>query len=313
MTELVTFGETALRLSPADGERFETAEDVRLRVSGTESNVAAAAESVGTDATWLSKLPDTALGHRVERTLHQHGVETEIAWGEEGRQSLIFAERGASPRASRRYEDRSDCAAATVTPGELPMDRVQAADATFVAGSTLALSGDIVETAEAVMRAAGDGLVAMDVDYRPDLTSPDEARETLHGVFDAVDALFLTEDEAETLFDRSGNPRQVAHAIASDHDFETVVITRSEFGALAWHDSVIHEQDGMETDTVDASGQHAAFVGGFLGRVVAGAGTDEALRYGVASATFCRTLPGPMTTASRAEVAELVSALGNDR
>jgi 2-dehydro-3-deoxygluconokinase len=163
------------------------------------------------------------------------------------------------------------------------------------------------------MRAAGDGLVAMDVDYRPGLVSPDDARETLEGVFDAVDVLFVTEAETETLFDRSGNPRQAAHAIASEHDFETVVITRSERGALAWHDSVIHEQDGAETETVDPSGQHAAFVGGFLGRALDGAGTAESLQYGVASATFCRTLPGPMTTATRSEIEALVSDLGNGR
>ncbi|MEF8852459.1 MAG: sugar kinase [Haloarculaceae archaeon] len=313
MTELVTFGETALRLSPADGERFETAQDVRLRVSGTESNVAVAASSVGADTTWLSKLPDTALGHRVARALHQHGIDTEIAWGEGGRQSLVFEEDGSDPRASRRYEDRTACAAVTVTPGELPMDRVQAADATFVAGSTLTLSGDIVETAEAVIRAAGEGLVAMDVDYQPGLATPEEARETLTEVFDAVDVLFVNESELETLFDRSGNPRQVAHAVASEYDFRTVVVTRSEFGALAWHDSVIHEHDGIETETVDPSGQHAALVGGFLGRALDGAGTDEALRYGVASATFCRTLPDPMTTATRAEIDDLVADLGNSR
>ena len=313
MTELVTFGDAALRLSPADGERFETAGDFRVRVSGTESNVAAAAASVGTDARWLSKLPDTALGHRVERTLHEHGVETEIAWSDGGRQSLVFDERGSDPREGRRYQDRAACAAATVTPGELPMDRVQAAAATFVGGGTLALSGDIVETAEAVMRAAGDGLVAMDVDYRPGLWSPDEARETLERVFDAVDILVAAEDEAETLFDRTGNPRQIAHAIASEHDFTTVVITRSERGVLAWHDSVIHEQDGMETEAVDPTGQHAALVGGFLGRVLDGAGVDEALRYGVASATFCRTLPGPMTTATRTELDDLVEDLRSGR
>jgi 2-dehydro-3-deoxygluconokinase len=313
MTELVTFGETALRLSPSDGERFETTEDVRLRVSGTESNVAVAATSVGTDAAWLSKLPETALGRRVERALRQHGVETEVAWGDGGRQSLVFEERESDPRASRRYEDRTACTAATVTPGELPMDRVQAADATFVAGSTLALSGDIVETAEAVMRAAGNGLVAVDVDYRPGLVAPEAARETLERVFDAVDVLSATEAEIETLFDRSGNPRQVAHAIASEHDFRTVVITRGELGALAWDDNVIHEQDGIETDTVDPSGQHAAFVGGFLGRALAGAGTVEALRYGVASASFCRTLPGPMTTATRAEIDALVGELESGR
>jgi len=309
MTELITFGETSLRLSPADDGRFETATDVDMDVSGTESNVAVAASALGAETAWLSKLPDTPLGHRVERALHQHGVDTEIAWADAGRQGLVFAERGPSPRPERRFEDHEACAAATVTPGELPMDRVQAADMTFVAGSTLSLSGGILETAEAVMRAAGSGFVAMDLDYRSGLWSPEEARETLGNVFDAVDILVAREDDVETVFERSGKPHKLAHAIASDHDFKTVVITRNKPGALAWHDSVIHEQAGMAVEAVDPAGQHEAFIGAFLQQVLAGAGPETALSYGVASATLTRALPGAMTTVTREEVDRLVEQL----
>lgn len=309
MAELVTFGETSLRLAPGDSERFETTSDLRIQVSGTESNVAVAASALGADAVWLSKLPDTPLGHRVERALHQHGVDTEVAWADGGRQGLEFAEHGPAPRSRRRLQDRASTAAATVTPGELPMDRFQSADATFVAGSTLALSGGIVETAEAVMRAAGGGLVAVDLDYVPGLWSPAEARETLESVFDAVDVLFANEGHIETVFDRTGKPRQLAHTLASEYDFETVVVTRNEHGALAWHDSVIHEQDGVESEAVDASGQHEAFTGAFLERLLSGAGAGDALTYGVASATLTRTMPGAMTTITREEVDALVEDL----
>jgi 2-dehydro-3-deoxygluconokinase len=313
MTELVAFGETSLRLVPRDSERFETTADVQLQVSGTESNVAVAASAMGAEAVWLSKLPDSPLGRRVERALHQHGVDTEIAWAETGRQGLLFTEHGPEPRAHRRVQDRGRTAAATVSPGELPMDRVQAADATFVAGSTLALSGGIVETAEAVMRAAGSGLVAMDLDYSPGLWTSEEARETLEGVFDAVDVLLANEDEAQAVFDRSGEPRQLAHALASEHDFQTVVITRSERGALTWHDSVIHERDGVESRAVDAAGQHEAFAGAFLERLLSGADAGEALSYGVASAALSRTVPGAMTTVTPEEVAALADDLGPGR
>lgn len=309
MTELVTFGETSLRLSPEDSQRFETAEDVRLRVSGAESNVAVAASALGAEATWLSKLPDTPLGHRVERTLHQHGIETEVAWAESGRQGLVFVEHGPDPRSARRLEDREACAAASVTPGELPMDRVQEADATFVAGSTLSLSGGIVETAEAILRAAGSGLVAMDLDYSPGLWSPEEARQTLGGVFDAVDVLLANERQIETVFDRTGEPRKLAHTVANEFDFRTVVVTQSERGALAWHDNVIHEQDGIDVEAVDPAGQHDAFTGAFLERLLDGAGADDALAYGVATATLTRTIPGPMTTITRDEVESLVADL----
>ncbi|WP_436923553.1 sugar kinase [Halosimplex amylolyticum] len=313
MTELVTFGETSLRVSPVGDERLETAGEVRMRVSGTESNVAVAASAMGADATWLSKLPDSPLGRRVERSLHEHGVDTEVAWADEGRQGLQFAERGPEPREKRLLQDRYHAAAASVTPGELPMDRVQRADATFVAGSTLSLSGDIVETAEAVLRAAGSGLVAMDLDFQPGLWSVEEARETLEGVFDAVDVLFANEEQARRVFDRTGSPRELAHAIASTREFDTVVITRSERGALACQGSVINEQDGIEVDAVDPTGQHEAFIGAFLERVLAGAKADEALAYGVAGATLARTIPGAMTTATRAEVDALVEDLQSGR
>jgi 2-dehydro-3-deoxygluconokinase len=229
--------------------------------------------------------------------------------GEEGRQSLLFTDSGPAPRDPQRVRDRSGTAAATVTPGELPMDRVQAADATFVAGSTLSLSDGIAETAEAVLRAAGAGLVAMDLDHRPGLCSPDEAREALDGVLDAVDVLVANEGQLQTVFDRTGEPRTLAHTIASEYDFETVVVTRSERGALAWHDSVVHEQDGISVEAVDAAGQHEAFTGAFLERIIDGAGVDEALAYGVAAASLTRTIPGPMTTITRDEVESLVTEL----
>jgi 2-dehydro-3-deoxygluconokinase len=309
MGELVAFGETSLWLSPQDSERFETATDVHLRVSGTESNVAVAASTLGAEARWLSKLPDTPLGHRVERALSEHGVRTDVAWTDSRRQGLVFVEYGPDPRESRRFEDREGCAATAVTPGELPMDRVQAADVTVVAGSTLSLSGGVLETAEAVMRATDGGPAALVLDYAPGLWSPDEARETLAGVFDAVDVLVATERGAESVFDRTGETRTLAHTVGSEYDFETVVVTRGERGALAWHDSVIHERDGIEAEAIDAAGQHEAFTGAFLGRRIDGDPVDEALIYGVASATLARTTPGPMTTITRGEVETLVAEM----
>jgi 2-dehydro-3-deoxygluconokinase len=309
MTDLVTFGETSLRVTPVGEQRLETAEDARIGVSGTESNVAVAASCLGADATWLSKLPDTPLGHRVDRALAEHGVDTEVAWAEAGRQGLLFADRGPEPRQPQRVRDRSGTAAATVTPGELPMDRIQAADATFVAGSTLALSGAVVETAEAVLRAAGSGVVAMDLDFRPALWSAAEARETLDGVFDAVDVLVATAADAREVFDRSGEPREIAHAVASAHDFEVVVLRRERGGAVALYDGVIHEQDGLDTEAVDPAGEHEAFTGAVLERVLAGADATETLAFGVAAGALTRALPGAMTTVSRAEVESVAEDL----
>ena len=81
MSELVTFGETMLRLSPPRGQRLETEGGFEAQVGGAESNVAAAATSLGSETVWLSKLPANPLGRRVVRALRGHGGHAEGAGG----------------------------------------------------------------------------------------------------------------------------------------------------------------------------------------------------------------------------------------
>lgn len=311
MTQLVTFGETSLRLTPRGRERFETARDLGMRADGTESNAAVAARRLGTEALWLSKLPDTALGHRVVAELHEQGLETDVVWADpdgDGRQGLLFHEPGATPREAVLIEDRAGAAAATLEPGALPMQTIQAADAVFVGGATPALSGQALRTTEAVLRAAG-GTTVFELDFRPGLWSAAEARGALTDAFDSIDVLVGSEDDARAVFDRTGKPRELVHSIAAEYDFERVVITRSERGAIAWHDNVIHEQATVDTEEVDPTGQHGAFVGAFLDRLLDGASTDRALTWGVAMAALARTIPGPLTTVDRAAVERVVERL----
>ena len=315
MPNLVTVGNASLRLSPAGHERLETATDVRVHTTGTECNAAAAANRLGSDAIWLSKLPDSPLGRRILSELHEHGVATNVAWSDDGRQGLEFYESPAAPRGATRIDDRTNAAAATMTPGELRMDLVQEADAVFVAASTMALSQTAADTAKAVLRAGGgeSGLSVFDMDYQPHVWDPETAREAVTGAFEPADVLFANEDDVETVLGRSGQARELAHTIAAEFSFDLVVITRSEHGAIAYHDGVIHERESVETETVDPTGQHDAFVGAFLARLLAGADTDEALAYGVAMAALTRTVPGPLTTIGRSDVEALVEDITGRR
>ncbi|MFC7027343.1 PfkB family carbohydrate kinase [Halomicroarcula sp. GCM10025324] len=311
---LVTVGETALRFSPPAGHRFETADEVTLQTDGISSTAAATAHRLGGDAVWVSKLPDTPLGRRVVAALHEHGLETDVVWADpgDGRQGLSFYEAGAAPREDRLLQDRTGAAMATLTPGELPMDRLQAADVLFVAGSMAALSETAADTAGAVLRAM-PGTTALDLDFYPGLWTAERAFETLSDLFDAVDVLFARERQVEAVFDTTARPRELVHAIAADHGFETVVLTRDDHDVVAFHDNVIHEHDAIETETVDVTGQHAALVGAVLERLVGGAPLDEALSYGVAAAALTRTMPGPLTPLERAEVERLVDAQSDGR
>ena len=299
---LVTFGETPLRLHPGGQGRLRSARELTVRAHGTESTAAAAAAALGGSATWVSRLPDTELGRRVVAELREHGVDPAVVWARDGRQGLVFEETGAPPRNSTRLQDRSAAAMATVEPGEVPMTEIRGAAAIFTSASTLALSETVASTVEAVFGAAQgtDVLAATDLDLQDGLCSAGDAADALSRLGDSVDVLVANEAQARSVLGAAGDSREVVMSVASEYDFEFVVITRSERGALVLHDTpganMIHEHEAVETETVDSTGAHAAFVGAFLQRLVDGADAADALDHAIAAGALARTVPGPFLT-----------------
>lgn len=309
MSTLVTFGETMLRLTPPGNRRLETADSLEVHVGGAESNVAVAAARLGLDATWISKLPDSALGRRVVADIRQHGVEPAVVWSDAGRQGVYYLERAPEPRGNEVTYDRGDAAVTTATPGDLPVERVQEADAFFTSGITPALSETLADTTGALLRAAREAgtLTAFDVNYRAKLWSPTEAHATLADLLSAVDLLVVAERDAETVFDRDGDPRNVAAGFADEYDLDTVVLTRSDAGALVSHDGTVHEQDAFEATSAHPVGTGDAFVGGFLACRIPGGSFPKALEYGAATAALKRTVPGDAAVVTPAEVERVIA------
>ena len=309
MTEIVTFGETMLRLSPPDGERLETADDLEFRSAGAESNVAVASARLGADATWVSKLPDSPLGRRVVSGLRRHGVTTDVVWSDEGRQGTYYLEHGGKPRGSNVIYDRAGAAVTTAEFGELPVERVRDADIFHTSGITPALSPTLEETTGDLLSTAQDAgtTVSFDVNYRSKLWDPDEARETLETLFPDVDSLMVARRDARDVLGREGDAETIAAGLADEFDFQTVIVTRGEEGALARHDGETYEQPAIETDTLDPIGTGDAFVGAFLARRLAGDDVPTALEYGSATAALKRTIPGDVAVVTRAEVESVLA------
>jgi len=304
MTDLVTFGETMLRYTPPDGKRLENADAFTVHVGGAESNVAVAAARLGRAAAWLSKLPDTPLARRVERTLRGQGVAPAVAWTDEGRLGTYYLEPGADPRAAAVHYDRADAAVRTTTPDELATGRIAAADCFHTSGITPALSETLADTTADLLRTAREAgtTTAFDVNYRAKLWDPATARETLGDLLGLVDVLFVARRDAERVLDRRGDAETVGRALLDAHGNETVVVTRGSAGALAVTPNGVHDQSAFETDTRDPVGSGDAFVGGFLARWLDDRDVAAALAYGAATAALERTLDGDMALVSPAEV-----------
>ncbi|WP_256566158.1 bifunctional 2-dehydro-3-deoxygluconokinase/2-dehydro-3-deoxygalactonokinase [Natrinema gelatinilyticum] len=312
--DIVTFGETMLRLSPPGHERLEDANEFEARAAGAESNVAIAASRLGASAAWLSKVPETALGRRVVGELRGHGIETDVVWSHRGRQGTYYLEQAGKPRGTNVIYDRENTAVSTVEARELNVDRIQNAQVFFTTGITPALSSTLRDTTANLLKAAQKGgtSTALDFNYRRKLWSPDEARDTLTRLFSDVDILVIAARDARTVLEFEGDPRQLAHKLGSQYDFATVVVTRGAQGAVAWHDSVVHDHDAYETDTVDPIGTGDAFTGAFIARRLDGDDIATALEYAAATASLKRTIPGDVALVTADEVEAVVSDQSED-
>lgn len=309
MTELVAFGETGLRLSATPGERLEAADRLRVRAAGPESNAAVAARRVGVDAAWLSRLPDTPLGHRVADELRGYDLDVVVEWVEdsadaEDRVGLTFQERARAPRGNAAVHDHAGAAMAGVSMDSVPVERVEGADVAYTTGATPALSPRAATATARYLKAASDAgaTTALGIAYRADRwDGPGAARETLTDFFPAVDVLLTSAADAAAVLEQDGQPAAAAHALAADHGFETVVV-HGPSGATALHDGTVHEVDAVEVDTRDASGAVDAFAGAFCAELAATDDVEVALRTGAATEALARTVEGAAPRVRRDEI-----------
>jgi 2-dehydro-3-deoxygluconokinase len=300
MPEIVTFGETMLRLSPPRGERIEATETLDCRTAGAESNVAITAARLGADVTWLSKLPDSVLGRRVAGDIRSHDVDTRIVWSEEGRQGTYYIEQAGPPRGTNVIYDREHAAVTTVTVDELDTEAVSAADIFFTTGITPALSEQLYDTTKKLLDT--DSWTGFDLNYRNKLWSESEARAAFDDLLPAVDILFAPERDIRAIFEVSGDPETLAETLRARYECETVVMTRGEDGALARTATETVKQGAFHAETVDPIGTGDAFVGSYLKQSIEGASIAESLEWGAATAALKRTIAGDIAYVSPDEV-----------
>jgi len=313
--DLVTFGETMLRLSPPGHERIEQAGELDVRAAGAESNVAVNAGRLGAETAWLSKLPDSPLGRKVAAGLRAQGTTPEVAWSDDAdsRQGVYFLEQGGEPRGSNVVYDRADAAVTTATTDELATEFVERAGYLHTSGITPALSDTLeTTTAELLELAQETGTTAtFDVNYRSKLWSPEEARETLEALFPDVDVLFVARRDARDVLAREGDAEDIARGLAEEFSLGTVVVTRGDEGALAVRAGEVFEQPTFQTETTDPVGTGDAFVGGYLAARVDGGSVADALEWGAATAALKRTIPGDVALVTREEVESVLSDNGS--
>ncbi len=226
--DVVTFGETMIRLSTPVGERLETATALEASIGGAESNVAIALARLGRRVAWLSVLPRNPFGARIAGEIRRHGVDvSHVRWVARGRVGVYYLDMGAPPRPTHVLYDRAGSAVAECQPDDLDVDLAARARLLHLTGITPALSPACAEVARRLAEAAlAAGVpLSFDVNYRALLWSPEQAAETLAPLCQAATVLFCGRNDARTLWGLDGSEEEVVRALAQRFGAATTVLT----------------------------------------------------------------------------------------
>jgi 2-dehydro-3-deoxygluconokinase len=310
--DVVTLGETMLRLTPPGLQRFIQSSQMEVHVGGSESNVAVGVRQLGLRALWLSRLTDNALGRRIAGELARYGVDTSyITWTDADRVGLYFLEEGRAPRTTQVIYDRANSAASRMQPGDLPQALFEAGKARIfhTSGIMLALSESAKATAlTALERAKKAGwTTSFDLNYRSLLWSPEQAYEACHQAALISDILFMPYRDVQYIYGLQGGRESMLTALHERYPHATVVLTYGADGSLAISpDGEPERCPIVPAEQVERVGTGDAFVAGFLYGIAHQTGLATSLRWASASAAYKLSLPGDMPLLDEANVRKLV-------
>ena len=281
MTDLLTVGEALVSFRTDAVAPGWTAS---AHVAGAESNVAIGVARLGHSARWVGRVSDDALGSWVEATLFGEGVDVSHVVRDPRQAGVMVLESPADHARQVSYVRRCSAGSSLTTAdvlGALPGCR-----RVHLTGVTLALSDTAREACIALAReAAAAGVpVSLDVNYRPALWSPDEARAALAMVLPSVTTVIASEDELPLLVDA---PESDAVGPLLAGGASEVVVKRGERGVSAWTlDSEVHVA-ARRVAVVDVIGAGDAFCAGFLSGLLDGLSLHGSAERGTDVAAAC--------------------------
>ncbi|HET9016552.1 MAG TPA: sugar kinase [Thermomicrobiaceae bacterium] len=309
--DVVTFGETMIRLSTPLGERLETAVALEVGIGGAESNVAVALSRLGRRTAWASVLPHNAFGERIAGELRRHGVDvSHVRWVERGRVGVYYLDTGSAPRPTHVLYDRAGSAVAECDPDRIDPDLAAQCRILHLTGITPALSAGCAEVSRRLaLRATESGIpICLDVNYRSLLWPPPLAAEVLAPLCTAATVLICGRGDARTLWGVTGSDEKAVRALSERFGAATTVLTTGEEGALALtQDGTLYREPALATAVVDRVGAGDAFAAGFLHGYLDG-DVARALRLGVGLAALKMTVRGDLAVVSAHELAALAAA-----
>jgi 2-dehydro-3-deoxygluconokinase len=330
--KIVTFGELLLRFSKPGQLRLTQGDMFTSKYGGSEANVAVSLATQGEDVTYITRLPDTPVGHAGAQCMAQLGVDiSRIVYGGQ-RIGTYYFEPAAGMRAAKVVYDRDHSAYYDLAPGMIDWRSIlKDADIFQVSGITAAISQQAADaTFEALDIADELGItVSFDINYRKNLWKYGaDPRKTLQKMLARCDMMFGDAIEFDWISQHPQPP-----FTATDSNFKMQIPEYREWfdelhaqyprcrqwlmgmrnivdsnhhtlTALLFTDGKLLEAPIIDIpDVVDPVGVGDAFMGGFLHAINIFPGDREKqLYYSLAAASLKNTIPGDFNLSTEEEI-----------
>ena len=330
--KIVTFGELLLRFSKPGQLRLTQGDMFTSKYGGSEANVAVSLAVQGEDVTYVTRLPNTPVGHAGAQCMAQMGVDiSRIAYGGQ-RIGTYYFEPAAGMRAAKVVYDRDHSAYYDLAPGMIDWRSIlKGADIFQVSGITAAISQQAADaTFEALDIAEEMGItISFDINYRKNLWKYGaDPRKTLQRMLSRCDMMFGDAIEFEWISQHPQPP-----FTATDSNFKMQIPEYREWfdelhaqyprcrqwlmgmrnivdsnhhtlTALLFTDGQLLEAPIIDIpDVVDPVGVGDAFMGGFLHAISLFPGNRERqLNYSLAAASLKNTIPGDFNLSTEEEI-----------
>jgi len=319
--DIVTIGESMLRLSPPRYERIRRMQTLDVHMCGSQQNVAANTARLGLRTAFLTKLPKNALGLYAKDFCMSCGVDaSHIKMVDDTRLGVNFIEFGATPRVSRVVYDRKNSAASTISAGDFDFDAILSdTRLAYTDGIFPGLSGSCSDAAIEFVRSAKRAgcLVAFDVNYREHLWSPQMARQVQREMIKNVDILITTQWDAEIVFGYQGSYEEIIRQFYGEFGCPVIGITLRENRDVlrgAWQTLLLHKGnliygEKYEMDLIDRFGGGDSWCSGFLYAYLTSEGNIQyAADFGDAFCALHHTIPGDVCHVTVDEVRSIMGS-----
>ena len=283
MTQLLSMGECMIEFFSE--EPLDSSTEFRRAFGGDTLNALVAARRLGTHAGFITRIAEDPFGRFLLNGWEREGIDTRhvrragtfngvyfIATREDGEREFTYYRKGS--------------AASTLEPMDLEEIDFGFVAAFHTSGITQALSKSARAAAmEGLMRASEAGcLTSFDLNFRPRLWKPDDAKKALEEAIPYVGVCFAGTPEDTLPLLGLEDPVEAA-AYFHDYGIPLAVLKAGAQGAWVSHEGhMTHVPARIFGPAVDTTGAGDAFAGGFLHGLLNGASPEEAGRIGAACA-----------------------------